>query len=117
MKAIIVYQKTGQNQENSFAWVDEEHHPKPECAVCGFKIYNFWRATGSKLCNEFIAMEIKPYTTGEYLTQPASYAIVRTVFWNEAQIQIRKNSCQTAPLIDGIQDVFINTDEGVTDLI
>jgi len=117
MKAIIVYQKTGQNQEHSFAWANEEHHPKPECAVCGFKIYSFWWATGSKLYTEFIAIEIKPYSTGKYLTQPASYAIVRTVFWNEAQIEIRKNSCQTAPLIDGIWDVFINTYEGVTDFI
>jgi hypothetical protein len=117
MKAIIVYQKTGQNQEISFAWADEEHHPKPECTVCGFKIYSFWRATGSTLCNVFITIEIEPYTTGEYLTQPASYAIVRTVVWNEAQVEIRKNSCQTVPLIDGIRDVFINTYEGVTDLI
>jgi len=54
MKAIIVYQKTGQNQENSFAWANKEHHPISECTVCGFKIYSFWRATGSKLCNEFI---------------------------------------------------------------
>jgi len=62
-------------------------------------------------------MEIKLYTTGEYLTQPASYAVVRTMFWNEVQIEIRKNSHQTAPLMDGIWDVFINTDECVTDLI
>jgi len=96
MKAIIVYQKTGQNQENPFAWADEENHPKPECNVCRFKIYSFWWATGSKLCNEFITMKLESYTAGEYLTQPASYAIVRTVFWNEAQIEIRKNFCQTA---------------------
>jgi len=41
-------------------------------------------------------MKLESYTAGEYLTQPASYAIVRTVFWNEAQIEIRKNFCQTA---------------------
>jgi hypothetical protein len=112
MKAIV-YQKTGQNQENSFAWAGEEHHLKLECTVCGFKIYSFWQATVSKLCNEFIAMEIQPYTTGEYLTQPASYAVVRTLFWNEAQIETRKNSCQIAPLIDGIRVVFINNGKGV----
>jgi hypothetical protein len=62
-------------------------------------------------------MEINPYTIGEYLTQSASYAVVRTMFWNEASIEIRKNSHQRVQLMDGIWDVFINTDKGVTDWI
>ena len=65
MKAVIVClpENWAKPRKCVCTWGDEEHHPKLEGTVCGFKMYSFWQATGSKFLAKFIAIKIKPHTS------------------------------------------------------
>ncbi|XP_025424093.1 zinc finger BED domain-containing protein 5-like [Sipha flava] len=115
-----------------FTWYGNENCPQPECIVCGVKLSNAAMVPKSVIFEkkvtipnkkleasykvaELIVENKKPHTINESLILPACSEIVRIMFGNEAEAEIKKIPLSNNTIRRCVQDMSEDIEKNVVE--